>query len=355
MKHGALLLLVLFFTFPAFAQEYGWKVGLDYFFDNREYKKSSFAESATLNGIWLTPLGSIGWGERHSLLSGVNLLKIPGMGKAVDKVDVTMYYQYKSPALLFRVGSFPRSEVLGNYNNFFFKDSVNNYLPLMQGVFWQIGSDRKFFNAWFDRTGYPTSTRREHFFLGMSGRLSRGLFFADFQSYLFHYANSNPAVTGEGVSENFQLQAMAGVEYEGSNGLSGLVAAGTLVGYERDRRFEGARFKPAGFVARGDAEIWGIGTSNTLYWGDPRMRLASTFGGNLYWGTAFLRAGSYVESEWYIRLIESERVQARFSCNLHFTESKLLFQQMFTVSASVGSLTTGRRAKTGYPWTTIFH
>ena len=41
-------------------------------------------------------------------------------------------------------------------------------------------------------------------------------------------------------------------------------------------------------------------------------------------------------------------VQARFSCNLHFTESKLLFQQMFTVSASVGSLTTGRRAKTGY-------
>ena len=355
MKHRFLFFLVLIFSSSVYAQEYRWKVELDYFFDNTEYGRSSFTDSETMNGIWLKPMGSIGWGEKHSIRSGVNLLKIPGMDKAIDKVDVTMYYQYKSPKILFRAGSFPRSEVLGNYSNFFFKDSINNFIPLMQGVFCQIGDRQNFFNAWFDRTGYTTPTKREHFFVGLSGKIAKGLLFADFQSYLFHYSNTKPATPGEGVSENLQLQATTGLEYEGEGGFKGLIAVGTLMGYERDRRFESERYKPVGFVARGDAEMWGIGTKNTFYRGEPRMRLANTFGGNLYWGTQFLRARSYVESEWYIRLIESDLVKARFNCNLHFTEGNVLFQQVLTVSASIGNFMPKDRKKTRYPWRKIFH
>lgn len=351
---------ICLFTFVALiastlqAQEYYWKVGLDYFFDNTEYENSSFLDSETMNGIWLNPMGTIEWNDKHSINAGVNLLNIPGMGKAINTVDVTLYYQHTSPNVLFRAGSFPRDEVLGNYNTFFFKDSINHFTPLMRGVFLQIGNSRNFFNAWFDRTGYPTPTSREHFFEGLSGKASSGIFFADFQSYMFHYSNTRPATPGMGVSENLQLQATVGIEHERDEGFKGLVAVGTLMGYERDRRFENELYKPVGFVARGDAEIWGIGTKNLLYIGDSRMRLADKFGGDLYWGTQFLRAGSYLKSEWYIRLVESEKVKVRFNCNLHFTEGEVLLQQMLTVSASISNLAPEREKKTIYPWMKVF-
>lgn len=354
MKRSILLFLVIFSS-SVYAQEYRWGVGLKYFFDNTEYGQLSFIDSETMNGIWLNPMGSLVWGDKYSINVGVNLLKIPGMGKTIDKVDVMMYYQYKSSGFLFRAGSFPRSEVLENYNNFFFKDSVNNFIPLMQGLFCQIGSNRNFFNMWLDWTGYATPKKHEHFFVGLSGKISKGLFFADFQSYMFHYSNTRPATPGEGVCENLQLQATAGLEYGEEGGFKGLIAAGTLIGYERDRRFENKLYKPAGFVARGDAEKWGIGTKNTLYTGEPRMRLADTFGGNLYWGTQFLRVRTYVKSEWYVRLVESDFVKVLLSYNLHFVEGKVLSQQMLTVSASIDSF----RPKSGkiinYPWMEIFH
>ncbi len=355
MKRKFLLFITVIFCTSVYAQEYGWKVSLEYFFDNTEYEKFSFIDSETMNGIWLNPMGNIVWNNKHSLNAGVNLLKIPGMDNAIDKVDVTVYYQYDSPNILFRAGSFPRSEVLRNYNNFFFKDSVNNFIPLMQGVFWQIGRGRNFFNAWFDRTGYATPTKREHFFVGLSGKIAKGLFFADFQSYMFHYSNTRPATLGEGVSENLQMQAMVGLEYEKEDGFKGLIAAGTLLGYERDRRFEQDLYKPVGFVARADAEYWGIGTRNTLYKGDVRHRLGDTFGGDLYWGTQFLRSKFYTESEWYIRLIESNRVKVRFNCNLHFAEGEMLFQQMLTVSASIDNFSLKSDRKTFFPWMKVFH
>ncbi|SCD20183.1 hypothetical protein PSM36_1361 [Proteiniphilum saccharofermentans] len=94
---------ICLFTFVALiastlqAQEYYWKVGLDYFFDNTEYENSSFLDSETMNGIWLNPMGTIEWNDKHSINAGVNLLNIPGMGKAINTVDVTLYYQHTSP------------------------------------------------------------------------------------------------------------------------------------------------------------------------------------------------------------------------------------------------------------------
>ncbi len=350
----AVLSLIFFTQSVLFAQEYLWKADFDYFFDNTEYSKSSFFDSETMQGIWLKPLAGITWDDhKHAVFGGVNLLKLPGTDEVLDKVDVTMYYQYKTPKVLFKAGAFPRNEVLGNYNNFFFKDSVNNYLPLMRGIFWQIGDERSFFNLWLDWTSYATATTREKFFFGFSGKATKGLAFADFQSYVYHNANTRPRTEGEGVHENIQLQSTLGLQYANENSFEGLVAAGVLMGYERDR-FTDELHKPVGFVARADAEYWGIGTKNTLYIGDPRMRFFERYGGDLYWGTQFLRGKSYLESEWYVRLIESERVKARFNLNMHFSEGNLLFQQMFTVSATIGNFTNPVRKNTNYPWKRIF-
>lgn len=352
-KSFAFALFILFVVPELQAQEYLWRLGFDYFFDNREFKKSAFIDSQTQNGIWLKPQGGISWDSTHTIYAGVNLLKIPGGGEAVDKVDMTLYYQYETDRVLFRAGSFPRKEVLRNYSSFFFKDSVNNFVPLMQGVFWQIGKERNFFNAWMDWTGYASPTARESFFLGFSGRLSSAHLFGDFQSYMFHYAGTFPVNSAYGVSEQLQGLASLGIEYDGDNSFKGLLTAGVFAGMERDRKAVISYF-PVGFTARADAEFWGIGTRNTLYAGDRRMRFYSQHGDNLYWGTQFLRGSTYIESMWYVRLLNSDRVTAQFNLNLHFSGGEMLFQQAFSVSASIDNIINPVKKKVSYPWMRIF-
>lgn len=354
-KKPYLIFIAVFLSVSYFvqAQEYRWRVGLDYFFDNMEYKKSSFILPQTQSGVWLSPMGGIHWDSCHTIYGGVNLLKIPGTKSTIDKTLLTLYYQYETPKVLFRAGAFPRKEVLSNYSDFFFKDSVNNFVPLIQGVFWQIGNNRNFFNAWMDWTGYATPTERESFYLGFSGKVSRGMVFGDFQSYLYHYAGTFPGNSLYGVSEQIQALASVGVDYRNENSLQLLVSAGVFAGFERDRKID-THYTPVGFVARADAEFSGIGTQNTLYVGDSRMRFFDMHGDDLYWGNQFLRDKSYLQSKWYIRLLESARATARLNVNLHFSEGKMMFQQTLSVSASINNFTQSGKKKTVYPWMRIF-
>ena len=354
MRKRFVIALFILSAIPAlYSQEYRWKVGIDYFFDNREYKKSSFTEPQTLNGIWLNALGGISWDSTHTIYGGVNLLKIPGMRNTVNKTDVTLYYQYKRPKLLLLAGAFPRKEVLPNYSDFFFSDSVSHFMPLMQGLFFQVGNNDNFINSWMDWTGYATENTRESFYLGFSGRGSKGVFFADFQSYLFHYAGTFPENPAYGVSEQMEVMASVGLQHEAVSSFKGLLSAGVFAGVERDRRAD-ETYKPVGFVARGDAELYGIGTENRLYVGDARMRLYPVYGGNLYWGNPFLRGSTYLQSKWYVRLLESDRVSARINCNIHFSQGHTLLQQTFSITANIGNFLNPERKKVDYPWMRIF-
>lgn len=105
-KRLAFVICILFVMSALHAQGYRWKVGLDYFFDNQEYEKSSFADPQTLHGIWLNTLGGVTWDSTHTIYAGIDLLKIPGMKKAVNKTVVTLYYQYKKPGILLQAGAF---------------------------------------------------------------------------------------------------------------------------------------------------------------------------------------------------------------------------------------------------------
>ncbi len=354
MKNRIILLFLILYSATTYSQNYKWGLDLDYFFDNTEYDKSFYIEGCTMHGVWLSPQGGISWDKYHSINAGVNLFLIPGNKKTLEKVDLTIYYKYQRGKSTFMAGAFPRKDVLDNYDTSFFRDSINNYIPNMQGVFWQIGGDKNFINAWLDWTGTPSKKINESFFAGSSGRISSGVLFAEYQSYMYHRANTKPATDNEGVSENLQLQAMAGAQFETPRGFKALASAGTLIGYERDRRFGDNLYKPAGFVARLQAEYWGFGTKNSLYIGDERMIMYNDFGSNLYFGNQFLRGNRYLKSEWYIKLIEGSSVNIQFNNNLHLSEGKVFFQQMLTVSATIGNIKPKHRKDTNYPWKQIF-
>jgi len=345
--------VLLLTAFASPAQELRWNAGMDYFFDNMEYKPSPYADARTLQGIWLNALGGVEWDSTHTLVGGVNLLKMPGMQRAVDKAEVTLYYRYENDKVHFRAGAFPRREVLSNYSDFFFRDSVNQFMPLMQGIFWQLGKDNNFFNAWMDWTGYSHAEARESFFLGFSGKVSRGLFFADFQSNLYHLAGNYPNDGRFGVSEVIQGIASAGVEYDSGSHFRVMASAGLFAGVERDRKAE-ETYRPIGFTARLHAEYMGVGTENNLYAGDPRMRLFGTYGSQLYRGNPFLQGSRYLQSKWYIRLIESGRARLRLNCNLHLSEGELFFQQTLALTVAVGNLMPQKHRERVYPWISIF-
>jgi hypothetical protein len=155
------------------------------------------------------------------------------------------------------------------------------------------------------------------------------------------------------VSEQLLGSASVGVEYEDENSFKGLLSAGVLAGLERDRK-AGLSYRPLGFTARIQAEYWGVGTENIFYAGDPRMRLYSEQGSDLYWGTPFLQGRSYLQSKWFIRLFDTDRVTARVNFNLHLSEGEWHLQQTLSVAASIDNFSKPGRKRMHYPWMRIF-
>ncbi|MEI7504948.1 MAG: hypothetical protein WCJ61_16860, partial [Paludibacter sp.] len=196
------IFIFLFVNFGVFSQEIQWKTGLNYFFDNTEFVRSTLTKDQTMNGVHLAPELGIAYDSVHSVFGGINALKISGSKSFVDKIDFTAYYQYQAQNVKFQAGAFPRAELLSNYSDFFFQDSVRNFRPIMQGFYLKVGNNNSFYNLWLDWVSHQTAVDRETFYIGASAHKSFGLLFADFQSYMFHYANVNPTNPTYHVCDN---------------------------------------------------------------------------------------------------------------------------------------------------------
>lgn len=332
-----LLLSILSIAASGFSQELTWKLGYNYFFDNAEYAASSYAVDQTMHGMNLMPELGLKLDERQTVYAGINALKIAGSSSFTDKEDFMAYYQYKTSNIMFRAGAFPKEDILDNYTTLLFKDSVRYFRPIMQGVFLKVNNNNNdFLNVWLDWTGYGSKDIRESFFVGASALKRKDLFFAEMQSYLYHYANTTPSTESFHVSEQVQMNLSLGVSHSNKSGLDTLMfSVGGLFGMERDRR-EGDNFeKPIGLTMRINAEYKGLGTENIAYFGDKRMSYYNNHGDNLYWGTPFLQDNSYILSKWYVNLIRSSRTNAKIGVNMHFTEKEVLFQQTITFTVNI--------------------
>ena len=331
------LLIALASAYTCYSQEFTWKLGYNYFFDNAEYGSSSYSQSQTLHGMNLMPEIGLKLDSRQTIYTGVNLLKIVGSPSFTNGQDFLAYYQYKTPSVKFRAGSFPKEDMFDKYSEFLFKDSIRYFRPVMQGLYLKINNRHNdFLNVWLDWTGYGSKDIRESFFVGASGLKRHGVLFGEMQSYLFHYANTTPTNESFNVCEQFQMQLSVGASYSNMTGLDTLqFAIGGLIGLERDRGVKKDFDKPIGLTMRFNVEYNGLGTDNMAYFGNPRMSFYDKLGSNLYWGTPFLRDKSYIESKWYARLIKSDRVNAKIGLNMHLTERQLFFQQTITLSVNI--------------------
>jgi len=334
------IFILLIINFSVFAQELQWKAGLNYFFDNTEYVRSTLTKDQTMNGVHFSPELGMSWDSVHAIFGGVNALKISGSKGFVDKIDFTAYYQYDSQNVKFQAGAFPRADLLSNYSDFFFQDSVINFRPVMQGFYLNIGNKNAFYNLWLDWVSHQTAVDREAFYIGASAHKSFGLLFADFQSYMFHYANVHPTNPAYHVCDNALAHLSVGASYNNHQGIDTLLfAVGVLGGFERDRGMGDDAFLPVAAVLRLNFQYRGFGTNNTLYIGDPRMIMYDKYGGNFYWGNPFLRSKSYLQSKFYVNVFNNDWINGKVGMNLHFSEKQIFYEQTFSLNVSLNSLT----------------
>lgn len=337
LKYTILLCFISVQTI-SFSQDFKWKSELNFFFDNTEFSKSSYTNDQTMAGVTITQLFGWQFETNHSFYGGVDAMKSLGSHEILDDVHLLAYYEFANKNTVFNVGAFHRHDLLNDYSSFFFQDSIAYYKHTMDGMYFRKGDDNRFVKLWLDWTGLQSETERESFFLGASAFSSiSSNFFADFQSYMFHYAGTNPVNPEYSVNDNLLAQASVGYAYHNSTGLNKLMfSVGALAGYERNRGTD-ISYSPVGLTARADIEYKKLGMENLVYAGQQRMRLYNDLGNDFYWGSPFLRGKFYWQNKLYWNVFNTEHVSGRFAIKNHISEGKLMFEQLFTLSAHIGN------------------
>ena len=164
--------LVIFLGFSvtaSFAQDFVWQTGVHSFFNNNEFAGSTVKTSQTMAGVHFVPQLGLSYKDNHRIFVGIDAMHEFGSDKSMEYRVPVAYYQFDGEPFVFYMGAFPRESLLDNYPRMFFQDSVGNYRPVMNGVFWEIRSKKDdCFNVWLDWTSRQTHETRETFFMGLS-------------------------------------------------------------------------------------------------------------------------------------------------------------------------------------------
>lgn len=319
------------------AQSFEWKAEAYGFFDNGEYTKIDPAYSQTLSGFRLSPEIGIAYKD-FSLFTGAHLQTSFGSPRFLDQINFTGYFQYKNRNHHFLFGAFPKKGLLDNYTDFYIRDTFSYFRPNMAGLFYQLSGKNNFINLWLDWTGLQSASIRETFFVGLSGEQRYKWFFAAFNGYYYHYAQTVPA-SGDGcVHDNGQGQVGIGFDFSGYaphlHRMRFQVAY--MLGYECKR--DGGQTPvsmPMGLILDLHAQYWRIGTRTLYYYGDKRFTVPTDFHSLTYWGNPFLESDSYLQSQWYVSLFKNNFVEAKAAFVFHLQGTRLGTQQVVQLSVNL--------------------
>jgi hypothetical protein len=313
--------------------------GLNTFFDNIEFAGSEYKISQTMAGIYFSPDIGIRWDSVYTINIGASLLHEFGSADFTDRIFPTAYAQYHSGRLRFVMGAFPRTLVLDKYPRMFYQDSVGYYRPNVNGILLEYGESQRYVNVWLDWTGRQTHTVREAFFVGFSGRYTKGVFYAQHYGYMFHYASRTDPVVHEALHDNILLRTSLGVDLSGRTFLDCLDAsAGWVLGLERERDAGSNWLAMNGFHIDLRAEYRFAGIFNTLYSGKGLMSFYNDHDINLYWGDPAYRSGFYDRTDIYIRFLRKKNIDMELTWTLHFMEGRVFNEQMLKVKVDLNLL-----------------
>lgn len=338
MKPIVIFILLSISNF-GFSQDLKLNTELNFFFDNTEFSKSSYTKDQTMAGVQLTQEIGLNFDKKHFIYSGIDAIKNLGSHHFFDDYHLLAYYKMVDKNTLLEIGSFHRHELFDDYSNLFFQDSINFYKHTVDGVFLKKGDKDQFLKLWLDWTGLQSATERESFYVGLSGHKNFGkFFFANFQSYMYHFATTRPNPLDLSVVDNLQGQFSIGFNYKDKpQNHHFSTSIGLMSGFERDRKLMDDYKTPLGIVITSKYDYKGFGTENILYYGQKRLTLYEKYGNELYWGNPFLRGGNYFQNKLYWTWIENDKIEGQLSARTHFSEGKLFFEQMLTLNIAINN------------------
>ena len=323
-----LVLLTGFFTLSS--QEFIWKADVNSFFDNMEFSKSNVQNSQTMAGVHVSPEVGVSWKKDHRLLVGVDVMHEFGSKDIIDYYDLIAYYEYDGKPFRFYMGAFPRKMVLDRYPRMFFQDSINNYRPTINGLFWELRSEKNYLNVWLDWTSRQTEERHEAFFMGWSGKYNLGIFYGQHFGYMFHFAGRMNVQ--EPVYDNGLTLTSLGVDLSHRWGFEKLEAnVGWSVGLDRNRKLGGWHIAH-GLLSEVKVEYKGLGLFNTYYRGNSQQYFYDVYSNELYWGDKIYRSKEYNRTDLYIQFFKTKVVNVKLMYSLHFTEQRLYNEQSLHAS-----------------------
>ena len=329
MRYRFLLLAASLFSFTVSAQKFEWKAGLFNFFDNTEFLNSSYAIPQTMAGVRFSP--EIGWGidSVHHLRVGIDVLKEYGSRHFQDGYTPTAYYLYDCKPFRFYMGAFPRGGLLDAFPKAFFQDSIRYYRPNLTGLLWWYQGKQFDAKVFLDWTGRQTRTDHEAFLTGGLLLYRPSVFFAEFQTYLFHYAGSGNV---RGVRENAMAHAAIGLDLTSLTRLDTLsFRIGYLSGLDRNRNASLNWDLRNGLLAEAQVGYKNLGLKSSAYFGEGLMADYSSMGSTLYWGDPFYRGNFYNRTDLFYDFFESPFVFARLMFSQHFSENQCFFEQSLVV------------------------
>jgi hypothetical protein len=343
--------LLLFANIAAHSQDLLWKAGVHTFFDNAEFGGSTSLTPQTMAGVHVAPEIGLALDGRHSVHAGIDLLHEYGSDKAIDIYTPVAYYQYEGAPFRFYAGSIPRNMILEKYPRMFFTDSISNYRPTINGIFWEYGTSKKYANLWLDWTGRQSEARREAFFIGWSGRYYNKMFYAQHFGYMFHYAKTKNPVSDEFIHDNGLTLTSVGLDLSETFGLEKFeTGIGYSLALDRDRG-AGKWNAPQGMLWELKAEYKGLGLFNTYYKGEGQQIYRADHGSDLYWGDPAYGADEYERVDLYIRFMHTKAVKLKFTYSIHLRDKHIYHQQALYATFDLDNIKGKAEAKKySYIW-----
>ena len=276
----------------------------DMYFDNREYVDCDFAESQTLFSSRLTPYLGLGWGEgRNRLMFGMDFRSDFGDATNVfADIKPQVYYRFAHRGVKAYAGIFSRDEMIGDYSEAIFSDSMRFYDNRIQGVMGQYRGRRGYAELSVDWCGMFSEASREKFRVMSAGRYwfdSARRFYGGYAFSMLHYAGSEEI--DNSVTDFLLFDPYVGVRFQAWCDFD--IKLHYVQSFQHDRANESVFRRPSGGMLQLRMSKWGVFVDEQLYIGQNQQpfynswrsdRFPFGYGADLYSGERFFGTTEHV-------------------------------------------------------------
>ncbi|MBK0380511.1 hypothetical protein [Mucilaginibacter segetis] len=323
------IILAIFTSAAAMAQDVDVHFNGSVFFDNREYKEF-INRSHTYSGTRLALDVGLNLDSLNHFIVGVNALHEFGGNPFFKRVNPVAYYSFTGKQWLFNAGEFPREGLLTNYPRALLNDTLRYFRPNIEGLLTTFHNQHVSETVWIDWVSRQTNVDREQFLFGFSGKYQpvlNGPFYLAHYFFLLHDAGPAIPVPDDHIQDNGAAQVKLGLNFSHKTFLDSLnFEAGGMLSLERVRGVDGFQ-KPKGFVANAYLSYKRFALFDEFYKGD---------GHHITFGDAYYEKKTYNRLDIIYTPFLYKGLRGQFVLSLHQTPGYSSNQEAFRLSYDIG-------------------